>query len=146
MCVHLFIYTTTAYLRILALESAQKSFSELTLASEPGQKCHCVNIFDGITSLVRAEFVWGPTTGCLSATPFSRQSPEARSALSKKHVVWSQQLRKARGLKSFQRIHVATWPEDEFRCRVHVTWRDTTNPKLGTSAARGSGGAKELKK
>ena len=47
-----FIYTTTAYLRILALESAQKSFRELAFASEPGQKYHCVNIFDGnITSL-----------------------------------------------------------------------------------------------
>ena len=43
-----FVYTTTAYLRILALESTQKSIRELAFASEPGQKSYCVNIFDGI--------------------------------------------------------------------------------------------------
>ena len=64
----------------------------------------------------------------------------------KKHVVRSQQLRKARGLKNFQRIHVAAWPEDEFRCRVHVTWRDTTNPTHHTiqSPRGGPGGATKI--
>ena len=47
------VFTTTAYLRILALESTQKNSLALAFASEPGQKSYCVNIFDGnITSFL----------------------------------------------------------------------------------------------